>query len=107
MLLKLLALPVTLPAAGIRFCLEKVAELADAELTDDTAVKEELLLLQLQLEEGEIGESEYRAREAELLVRLREIRERRRHAVQERIAERGAAGAGPEVVIELPDEVDR
>jgi hypothetical protein len=74
MLLKLLALPVTAPVAGIRFCLDKVLEAAEQEWLDEAPVKEALLLLTLKLEEGEIGEEDYAEEEAALLKRLREIR---------------------------------
>ena len=74
MLLKLLGLPVSLPIAGIRFCLEQVVELAEQELMDEEPVREALLLLTLALEEGEVSEPEYVEREAALLKRLREIR---------------------------------
>ena len=102
---KLLALPYSLPKAGISFCLDKVIELAETEYYDDAAVKEELLLLQLELEEGEIDEMEYRRREAPVLIRLREIREHRKQQIEELMATRRAEGASGDVVIDLPDEL--
>lgn len=102
---KLLALPYSLPKAGIAYCFEKVIEMAEAEYYDDEAVKEELLMLQLQLEEGEIDEMEYRRREAPILVRLREIKERRKQQVEEMIAARRAEGEDGPVVIDMPDEL--
>ena len=42
---KLLTLPYSLPAAGIKYCLRQVIDMAEQEMTDDTAVKEELMLL--------------------------------------------------------------
>ena len=45
------------------------------ELTDDHAIKVELLELQLKLELGDITDAEYVAGEAALMQRLREIRE--------------------------------
>lgn len=74
MLLKLLALPVTAPLAGFRFCLDQLVDMAEQELLDDAPVREALLLLTLQLEEGRIDEEEYVAQEALLMRRLREIR---------------------------------
>jgi hypothetical protein len=71
----LLLFPVTGPVAGIRWTLGKVKQVAEEELTDDSAVKQELMELQMQLELGDIGEEEYGRREAELMRRLREIRE--------------------------------
>jgi hypothetical protein len=78
MLFKLLGLPFSLPAAGLKFVFQQVADLADHELYDESVVHEQLLLLQVQLEDGEIDEDDYVAREAELMVRLREIRARKR-----------------------------
>ena len=74
-LFKLLALPITAPAAGIRYCIDKVVEFAEHELTDDEPVREQLLELQLDLEEGRVTEEEYTERETVLLARLREVRD--------------------------------
>jgi hypothetical protein len=108
MLFKLLALPLTLPVAGIRFCLDQVLSAAEAELGDDGPVKEALLLLQLRLEEGEISEADYVREEAELLARLREVRDYRRRQAEAAGAAPGAGGTGatgerPRVVIEVAD----
>ena len=92
MLFKLLGLPLTLPAAGIRFVFDQVLKAAEAEMTDDAPVKEALLLLQLRLEEGDIDEEEYVAHEAHLMQRLREIRAYR----EERLT-----GAGREALFPL------
>ena len=70
----LLFWPVTGPSFLTRFSLEKANEAARTELTDDTAVKQELMELQMQLELGEIEEEEYVEREAVLMERLREVR---------------------------------
>lgn len=70
----LLFFPVTGPVAGIRWSLRKVAQVVDEELTDDSAIKQELMELQMQLELGDIDDDEYVRREAELMTRLREVR---------------------------------
>jgi hypothetical protein len=75
LLTNLLLFPVMGPVAGIRWTLAKVQQVAEEELTDDSAVKQELMELQMQLELGDIDEHEYVRREAELMQRLREIRE--------------------------------
>ena len=62
---------------GIRFVLDKVAAAVDAELNDDTAIREHLLAAQMRAELGEITPEEFDATERDLLARLREIRERR------------------------------
>ena len=86
MLFKLLGLPFSIPAAGMKFVFNTLVETAEAELMDDGPVKEALLELQLQLEEGEIEEEEYTEREAVLFQRLREIRAYREAKIQEQIA---------------------
>lgn len=75
LLSNILFFPVTGPAAGIRWTLAKVQQVAEEELTDDSSVKQELMELQMQLELGDIDEAEYVRREGELMQRLREIRE--------------------------------
>ena len=64
---------------GIRFVFDKLAQAVDAELTDDTKLREELLAAQMRLELGEITEEEFAETEAVLLRRIREVREA--HAV--------------------------
>jgi hypothetical protein len=97
----------TAPAAGIRYCIEKVVEFADYQMTDDEPVREQLLELQLELEEGRVTEDEYREREAVLLARLREIREYQRERARES-AEQSAPAEGEErtFVIEVPEELE-
>lgn len=107
MLFKLLTLPITAPAAGIRYCLNKVIEVAEHELWDEGPVREALILANEAYEEGRITEEEFRERESALLVRLREIREHRKTLAREQ-SERDAGSAVDarrRVVIELPDEM--
>jgi hypothetical protein len=61
---------------GIKFVLGKVADAVDAELNDDSRLREELLAAQMRLELGEITPEEFARFEADVLARLREIRER-------------------------------
>jgi hypothetical protein len=61
---------------GIKFVLGKIAAAVDAELNDDSRLREELLAAQMRLELGEITEQEFASFEAEILARLREIRAR-------------------------------
>lgn len=70
----LLFWPATAPAYLTRFSLGKVRDAVHRELTDDSAVKEALLELQLELEVGDIDEAEYDRREAELMQRFRDVR---------------------------------
>ncbi|HEY4883619.1 MAG TPA: gas vesicle protein GvpG [Myxococcales bacterium] len=65
-------------ASGIKFVLDKVAAAVDAELNDDSRLREELLAAQMRLELGEITQEEFAGFEKDVLARLREIRERQR-----------------------------
>ena len=71
----LLFWPVTGPTFLARFSLEKVEGAVRTELTDDAAVKSDLMELQMQLELGDIDDEEYAAREAALMQRFREVRQ--------------------------------
>ena len=63
---------------GVRFVLSKLVQSVDAELNDDTVLREELLAAQMRLELGEITEEEFAETEATLLARIRDVRERNR-----------------------------
>lgn len=67
----------TVLIGGLRFVFDKIAAAVDTELNDDTALREQLLAAQMRVELGELGEKEFAALEADILVRLREIRDRR------------------------------
>jgi hypothetical protein len=75
LLTNILLAPFLGPVWGTRWTLEKVDRVVREELTDDTPIKEDLMELQLKLEMAEIDEAEYARREAELMQRLREVRE--------------------------------
>jgi hypothetical protein len=74
LLSNILLFPISGPVAGIKWSLRKVAQVVDEELSDDTAIKNELMELQMKLELGDITDDEYVAREAEIMKRLREVR---------------------------------
>jgi Gas vesicle protein G len=99
---KLLGAPISLPMAGMKFVFQQLADLADQELNDEGVVREQYLLLQVQLEEGEIDEDEYGVREAELLARLREITARKRAAAGDAVPAESDVEARRRVVIETP-----
>src|SRR5262245_10951382 len=94
----LLFWPVTGPLYLIDFSLGKVEGVLREELTDDSAVKAELLELQLALELGDITDQEYVARETMLMQQLREIREWREQF--------GMAVPGGPVRVAGPGEVE-
>ena len=106
-LFKLLALPISVPVAGIKYCIEKVVEYAEHELNDEEPVREQLLELQIELEEGRVTDDEYAEREAVIFARMRELREQRTQMARE-----AAEAAPPEdgekrtVIIEVPEELE-
>jgi hypothetical protein len=62
---------------GISWALRTVVTAAEAEMNDDTALREQLLAAEMQREMGEITDDEFRDVERHLLARIREIKERR------------------------------
>ena len=90
-------------ANGIGFVLGKVAQVVDAELNDEGALREKLLAANMRLELGEITESEYEETETSILAALRDLQERR-----DGDRPRGAIGAadmaGATVEVDAGDE---
>jgi hypothetical protein len=64
--------------SGIRFVLDKVAAAVETELNDDTVLRERLLDAQMRLELGEMTQEAFDELEAEIVARIREIKERQR-----------------------------
>jgi hypothetical protein len=62
---------------GISWALRTVVTAAEAEMNDDTALREQLLAAEMQREMGEITDEEFAEIERDLLARIREIKERR------------------------------
>ena len=67
----------SLMISGIRWALETVVTAAEAEMNDDTALRDQLLVAEMQREGGEITDERFAEIEADLLARIREIKERR------------------------------
>jgi Gas vesicle protein G len=67
-----------LPFTGFKSILRTLARVAEEQYTDDAPIKERLLHLQIELDEGTINEEEYVRREADILRELREIQNRKR-----------------------------
>ncbi len=62
------------PLKGVIYLGKKINELVEQEISDEGAIKEKLMALQLQFEMDEIDEEEYDKREDELLKLLENIR---------------------------------
>jgi hypothetical protein len=73
-------------ARGLLRVFEEVADLADKELYNEDAVRNELMEIYQQLEAGALTEEEFLRREAELVRRLEEIEQHNQR--------RGAHGNG-------------
>ena len=69
-----------LPAKGLMAVFKKIHELAEAELNDESKLKEQLLRFQTMFELDQISEGEYQKQEDEIMARLAEIRERKKLA---------------------------
>ncbi|PYR44732.1 MAG: hypothetical protein DMF89_27070 [Acidobacteria bacterium] len=61
---------------GLRFVLDKIVTAVDAEMQDDSALREQLLEAQMRLELGEIDEAQFKAFESDVLAHIREIKSR-------------------------------
>ena len=59
---------------GLRFVLDKLVAVAEAELQDDTVLRERLLNAQMRLELGELSNEEFVEIERDVFDRLRELR---------------------------------
>src|SRR5581483_7578188 len=65
------------PFKGWNFIMRTLLKVAEEQWTDDTPLKEQLLVLQVQLEEGQITEDQYLEAEAAVLKEIREIQRRK------------------------------
>ena len=59
---------------GLTFVLDKLVQIVDAELNDDTVLRERLLDAQMKLELGELSLDEFSEIEQDVFARLRELR---------------------------------
>lgn len=99
LLSSILLAPFTGPWDGTMWTLDKVRRAVEEELTDDSAVKEDFMRLQLELEEGAIDDDEYLVREQAIMQRLREVREWREKLGM-------SVGGGPVRVARDDDEMN-
>ncbi len=76
MLIKLATAPISAPLAGFKFILRTILEVAEKELYNLDSLREQLLLLQMEYEAGNVPDDEFRRREADIIARMRVARER-------------------------------
>ncbi len=67
----------SLMISGIRWALETALTAAEAEMNDDSVLREQLLEAEMRREMGEISDDEFQEIEGDLLARIREIKQRR------------------------------
>ena len=66
----------TLLIGSLRFVLDKVVQAAEAEMRDDSALRDQLLEAQMKLELGEISDEEFADIERDIIAAIREIKGR-------------------------------
>jgi gas vesicle protein GvpG len=64
----------TLLIGSLRFVLDKVVQAAEAEMQDDSALRDHLLEAQMRLELGEITDDEFAEIERDVIAAIREIK---------------------------------
>ncbi|HSG39745.1 MAG TPA: gas vesicle protein GvpG [Thermoanaerobaculia bacterium] len=82
----------SLLVGGIKFVLDKVATAVEEEMNDETSLREELLAAQMRVELGEMSEEDFVELEADILARLREIRDAQRGEESGAVSLSGAGG---------------
>lgn len=86
--------------AGVRFVLDKVVAAVESEMNDDGVLRERLLDAQMRVELGEMSPEEFDALEADILPRIREIKERQRGGESAAISPREMKVTGVEATFE-------
>mgnify|MGYP001153066510 CR=1 FL=1 len=84
----------SLLVGGLKFVLSRIAEAVEAEMYDESALREELLAAQMKLELGEISEEDFAQIEEQILASMRAIRERREAASGRAVEQQGTSGTG-------------
>jgi Gas vesicle protein G len=90
----------SLMISGIRWVLETAVTAAEAEMNDDSVLREQLLEAEMRREMGEITDEEFRDIETDLLARIREIKERRDGGTGPIVFGQGDEEGAPEVQVE-------
>ncbi|HYE24626.1 MAG TPA: gas vesicle protein GvpG [Clostridia bacterium] len=85
------------PISGFKFIMRTLIRTAEEQWNDDAPLKERLMELQVELDEGSISEDEYAQEEAAILQALRDIQNRKMEAAgfrPEEAPEQGLSGSG-------------
>jgi hypothetical protein len=92
---------------SLRFVLDKVAAAAEAEMNDDSLLRDQLLEAQMRLELGEISDEDFAGIERDVLQRIREIRAPREGALTMTSPDVKVAGVEATLEGDLHEEPDR
>lgn len=65
------------PFSGFNFIMRTLRRVAEEQWTDDAPLKEQLLALQVELEDGTLTEEQYLEAEAAILREIREVQKRK------------------------------
>jgi hypothetical protein len=90
---------------GLGFVFDKIATLVDEQMNDESTLHRTLMEAQMQLEQGEISDLEFATIEADIIGRLREIREAREEGDGAALTDDGVRITGVE--ISGPDDLER
>ncbi len=90
---------------GLGFVFDKIARVVDEQMNDESGLHRTLMEAQMQLELGEIDDDEFAAIEADVIERLRELREVREGEAAAALTDENVRITGAE--ISGRDDVDR
>jgi hypothetical protein len=93
--------------SGVKFVLTRLLEAVEAEMYDETALREELLAAQMKLELGEITEEDFALVEEQVLAGMREVRARQKAASGAASAEERTAAGRKFTVESVEANLDR
>jgi hypothetical protein len=90
---------------GLGFVFDKIARVVDEQLNDESGLHRTLMEAQLQLETGEIDDEQFATIEADVIERLRELREAREGEASASLTDEDVRITGVE--ISGPDDLER
>jgi hypothetical protein len=90
---------------GLGFVFDKIARVVDEQLNDESGLHRTLMEAQLQLEMGEIDDEQFATIEADVIERLRELREAREGETTAALTDEDVRITGVE--ISGPDDLER
>jgi hypothetical protein len=92
---------------GLGFVFDKIARVVDEQMNDESGLHRTLMEAQMQLELGEIDDREFATIEADVIERLRELREAREAQAEDTMALTDEDVRITGVEISGPDDLER